>query len=84
MISSNPNIARASDALLLLSHSVNFEPILSTSEAWAVVVESKRQHGTIYIDQMNNRQELVLARKDLVMVSLYGCDLPECESIYRM
>jgi hypothetical protein len=33
---------------------------------------------------MNNRQELVLARKDLVMVSLYGCDLPKCESIYRM
>jgi hypothetical protein len=58
--------------LLLLSHIANFEPILSTSEALVVVVESKRQHGTIYIHQKNNRQSLVLQGNDAALVSLYS------------
>jgi hypothetical protein len=72
-INSSLNIACASNALLLPSLFVHFEPILSTFEAWVVVVESKRQHGVIYIRQKNAKQSMVLQGNDAALVSLWIC-----------
>jgi hypothetical protein len=74
--SSSQSIACASSGLLLLSHIANFEPILSTSEVLVVVVESKRQYGTIYIHQKNKRQNPVLQGNGAVLVSLYSSVSP--------